>query len=300
MWIVTWGMMCWEGRTAVIAGEFEQWTFVEIISVRHANLLYFDFSLDRVYDIVKSCNELLYTVFWNEEAAFPLKNVTIQDIAITKTIHNTYGTFLSSNWTLSKSSKSFHIIYPKNNSVLYTNEWNIQPYANVTLSFPERRGFHNELHIRCDCSSLYLFLPQGVYVDMDELATLTDWNFQAVPSIVDTELSFHKSSAIILHISDKSMNSQKPKLNIHLPIHLRYILSVDADSTHQRSIFIPPPFMRIDSHILLTNLSAIHLSVPSGNEADAHFVFPVTFLILVLSTLFLLVKIVKYHTSCSC
>ena len=104
-WMCAWTAMLSVTVWAATAGSIDQWTFVEIISVPEANLLYFDFSLDNKYDIGKSCNELLRTVFWKEEAVLPLNNLTTQDIAITKTTKSTYGTFLSSNWTLSKSSK---------------------------------------------------------------------------------------------------------------------------------------------------------------------------------------------------
>ena len=287
---------------AATAGSIDQWTFVEIISVPEANLLYFDFSLDNKYDIGKSCNELLRTVFWKEEAVLPLNNLTTQDIAITKTTKSTYGTFLSSNWTLSKSSKSFHVLSSRNRSLLSVNDWNMDTFVNMSLAFPERGGFHNELHIHSN-SSFFLFLPRGVYVDMDELRTDTDWEFHTVPSIINTEASSDQASAIVLHVSRKpaiSQQSQQSRLDIHLPIHLRYILPFDADSTHHRSITIPPPFLRQDSHILLVHQSGVTLSIPSGRDSDAAFVFPLTTLVLLSSTYLLFVKILKYRTSNPC
>lgn len=303
LWTCTCGVMLWAGVMASAAESIGKWTFVEIISVPDANLLYFDFSLENRYDVEKSCNELLKTVFWNEEAVLPLQNLTIQDIAVTRTTEITYGTFLSANWTLSKSSNSFHIIYSKNHSVLNADGWYMRLPASMTLSFPERRGFHNELQIRCNYTSFFLFLPRGVYVDMDELATLPDWTFQAVPSVIDTEAPLDKASAIMLHISKKPASSRKsrePNLDIHFPIHLRYILPFDADPTHHRSVLIPPPFIRQDSQIFLANLNPVHLSVPAGSETDAIFVLPLTFLTLVLSTFLLFVKILKYRTFRSC
>ena len=302
MWLWVWVPMLSVSVRAATPGSIDRWTFVEIISVPEAKLLYFDFSLDNKYDIGKSCNELLYTVFWNEEAVFPLNNLTTQDIAITRTTKSTYGTFLSSNWTLSKSSKSFHILSARNHSLLSSNDWSMDASVSMSLAFPERRGFHNELQIHCD-SSFFLFLPRGVYVDMDELGTDTDWKFQTVPSIIDTEASYDKASAIVLHVSRKPMISQQnlqTRLDIQLPIHLRYVLPLDADSTHYRSVSIPPPFLRQDSHILLTNRSGVTLSIPSGRDADAVFVFPLTLLVLLSSTLLLLIKILKYHTSHPC
>lgn len=264
----------------------------EFMSIPTSHLLLLHITQETGFPISATFSVLLSRIL-QQEYKIELSNlINVKELCVKKEPHSMQGTFLSSNWILSNSTKPVHLSYSRNRPVTESKDFLVECSTQMELVYPERKGFHNQLHIRSNCSSLNLFLPQGVYVDADELFELFGDSIQTIPFPIDVEAPFHEYGAVIVQIG------QKAPLDLILPIHLRYVLPRDADETYHRSIFIPPLFVKNDTTLLLTHSAPIFTSVPSGNEEDSSFVFFFSFLVLIVSTLLLLLEIIlyKYHS----
>ena len=159
----------------------------------------------------------------------------------------------------------------------------------LTLNYPERRGFHNQLQIRgisSNMTDILILCPKGMYVDKDGLYEQMRKNnfpsFTTYPSFIDIESSSSQATPFLLVLSFPPTSS----VHFQIPVHLRYAFASEEVSSNDYAIHTM--FLcNKETFVPLVN-QRILFQIPTGSLSHIPTVLPITVGILLTSTLLLL------------